>query len=103
MDYYYLNADCVHSEYEPVVLKVSKRAHRLAGEMGALARKHGEIERVLIKELSEINDISEDEISDILADNDFFVDASQYGTGFETAKTISKKEFEELRKKMEIY
>ena len=47
--------------------------------------------------LSKINKIDEDEISDIMAEYDFLVDASQYGTGAEMAKSISKEEYEVLK------
>ena len=102
MNYYHLNADCKYEFDEPVVLKVSSKAEELAGRMGKLVRQHRELERELLKEMSRINEITESEIGEFMSKYDFLVDASQYGVGIETAKTISKAEYEKLRKKMTI-
>lgn len=102
MEYYHLNADCIGEYNEPIVLKVSTKAKKLVGKMGALVRQHRELERQLINEMSEINKITRSEISDFMSEYDFLVDASQYGTGIEVAKMISKEEFNQLRKKMRI-
>ena len=98
MNYLHVNADCTNGYYEPVVMKVSKKAWDLCGRLGELAKKHRYLERELITELAKINKMSTDEISDIMCAHDFMVDAAEYGVGVETSKTIDKKEYEKLRK-----
>lgn len=98
MNYLHVNADCRNGEREPVVMKVSKKAWGLCGRLGKLAKQHRKLERELLTELAEINNMSEDEVSDIMCTNDFLVDAAEYGVGIETSKEISKKEYEKLRK-----
>lgn len=98
MNYLHVNADCTNGYYEPVVMKVSKKAWNLCGRLGELAKKHMHIEKELIAELARTNGMSEDEVSDIMCAHDFLVDAAEYGVGVETSKTIDKKEYEKLRK-----
>lgn len=96
MQYFHINHNC-KSEPEPVVLKVSEKALYLCGRMAKLIKQHSRLDRQLVQELAKINKIDEDEISDIMAEYDFLVDASQYGTGAEMAKPISKEEYEVLK------
>ena len=98
MDYLHINADCANGYCEPVVMKVSKKAWDLSGRMGALVVQHRRLEEKLIKELARINDMTTDEVSDIMSTYDFMVDCSQYGVGVETSEEISKEKYEELRK-----
>ena len=61
--------------------------------MAKLSQLHANLDRQLIKELSKLNDLSEDEISDILSSTDFLVDMTQYGLNEFTYEEISKEEF----------
>lgn len=98
MNYLHVNADCVNGYYEPVVMKVSKKAWNICGRLGELAKKYRYLERELITELAKINKMSTDEVSDIMCSQDFLVDAAEYGVGMETSKEVSKEEYEKLRK-----
>lgn len=98
MNYLHVNSDNINGYYEPVVMKVSKKAWDLCGRMGKLAKQHRKLERELLTELAGINNMSEDEVSEIMCVHDFLIDAAEYGVGVETSKEISKKEYEKLRK-----
>lgn len=65
--------------------------------MGKLAEQHQKLERELLTELAEINNMSEDEVSDIMYVHDFLVDAIEYDVGVETSKEISRQEYYRLR------
>lgn len=97
MNYLHVNADCTDGYYRPVVMKVSKKAWSVCSRLGKLAVKHRKLERELITELAKINNMSEDEVSDIMCNQDFLVDAAEYGVGVEISKEISKEEYEKLR------
>ena len=97
MNYLHINADSTDGQEAPVVMKVSKKAWGLCGRMGKLAKRHRKLERELLTELAEINNMSEDEVSDIMCVHDFLVDAAEYGIGIETSKEISRQEFYRLR------
>ena len=92
MKYYYINP--YEENEKPILIKLSKKVDNLVGKMMKLSRQQAKLDRQVIQELSRINNISEDEISDILANYDFMVDVSQYGLGnFEiSAKELTKEE-----------
>lgn len=96
MKYYYINP--YEENEKPILIKLSKKVDNLVGKMVKLSRQHAKLDRQVIQELSRINNISEDEISDILANYDFMVDVSQYGFGnFEiSAKELTKEEYKQL-------
>lgn len=98
MKYYYINPD--KENEKPILIKLSKKIDNLVGRMAKLSRQHAKLDREVIQELSKINDISEDEISDILANYDFMVDISQYGlSNFEiSVKELTKEEYKQLFK-----
>ena len=98
MNYLHVNADCMNGYYEPVVMKVSKKAWNICGRLGVLAKKHRYLEQELITELARINKMSTEEVSDIMCAHDFMVDAAEYGVGVETSEEISKEKYEKLRK-----
>ena len=98
MNYLHINSDNINGYYEPVVMKVSKKAWDLSGRMGALVAQHRRLEEKLIKELARINGMTTDEVSDIMSSYDFMVDCSQYGVGAEMSEEISKEKYEKLRK-----
>ena len=55
-----------------------------------------EVADSLLTELAKINNISEDEVSDILATYDFLVDSSQYGL-VDLVTEISKEEYDKIK------
>lgn len=97
MNYLHINADSTNGQDAPVVMKVSKKAWGLCGRLGKLAKQHRKLERELLTELAEINNMSEDEVSDIMCVHDFLVDAAEYGVGVETSKEIDRQEYYRLR------
>ena len=94
MKYYLLNKDCEYQK--PVVMKLNVRTEKIIASMRCLARKHAELDLKMIKELAKINNISEDEVSDILATYDFLVDSSQYGFG-ELVTEINEEEYDKIK------
>ena len=99
MKYFFLNyEEALNHGEDPVVMKVPESALKIVGQMGALARKHRELDRKLIQVLAEANNESEDEISDTLCEEDFLVDSAEYGTGVNLAKEITKEKYEAIRK-----
>ena len=77
--YYYLLKKYEHDKGLPV--KVDSKIKKICGKMAKLAQQHAELDRKLVKEFALLNDISEDEASDIMSSYDFLVDYSQYGLG----------------------
>ena len=57
MDYLHINANSADGQRAPVVMKVSKKAWGLCGRMGKLAKQHIKLERELLTELAEINNM----------------------------------------------
>lgn len=94
MKYYLLNPE---NPNEPIVIKVNSVLENIVSKMVKLSRKHAELDKQLVKELARINNISEDEASDIMCFNDFLVDSSQYGLG-EVVQQISKEQYDKYRK-----
>lgn len=98
MYYYHVNSEEQDGLRAPIVMKVSKKASDLCAKMGKLSNEMAKLDRELLEELARINNTSTDEVSDIMAYNDFLVDASQYGTGYIANRQVSKGEYEELLK-----
>lgn len=100
MKYYYINPD--EEDEKPILIKLSKKIDYLIGKMAKLSRQHAELDRQVIQELSKINNMTEDEISDILTNYDFMVDVSQYGLGnFEiSTQELTKEEYKKFIKKV---
>lgn len=98
MRYIHLNAYSKHEE-EHLAVKINSKIDKICSKMAKLARKQGELDRQLVKEFAKVNDISEDEASDIMSSNDFLVDSSQYGLS-EFAKEITKEEYLQLKKQI---
>ena len=98
MKYFFLNYEqVIHYNEDPVVIKVPESALKIVGQMGALARKHRELDRKLIQVLAEANNESEDEVSDTLCSQDFLVDVAEYGVGFNCAEEITKEEYKAIK------
>ena len=98
MDYYHINSEEADGQRAPIVMKVSKKASSICSKMGKLSRQMAKLDRELLEELANINNTSTDEVSDIMAFDDFLVDSSQYGTNYIADKQISKEEYERLLK-----
>lgn len=81
---------------KPIVVKVSAKLLKIISKMATLAEKHAELDRLMINEFAKINNISEDEASDIMCFNDFMVDISQYGGGLLLSE-ISLDEYKRLK------
>ena len=89
MRYYRLKN--IYDEY--TYIKTNCKIDSICKRMAKLSQLHANLDRQLIKELSRLNDLSEDEISDILSSTDFLVDMTQYGLNEFTYEEISKEEF----------
>ena len=98
MNYYHINSEEQDGLRAPIVMKVSKKASNLCAIMGKLSNKMAKLDHELLEELARVNNTSTDEVSDIMAYNDFLVDASQYGTNYIASRQISKEEYEKLLK-----
>ena len=94
MDYYHINSEEDDGQRAPIVMKVSKKASSICNKMGKLARQMAKLDRELLEELANINNTSTDEVSEIMAFDDFLVGSSQYGTNYIADKQISKEEYE---------
>ena len=98
MDYYHINSEEYNGETAPIVMKVSKRASDICSKMSKLSNQMAKLDRELLEELAKNNNTSTDEVSDIMAFNDFLVDTSQYGINYIAHKQVSKEEYERLLK-----
>ena len=100
MKYFYINPN--EENEKPILIKLSKKIDNLISKMAKLSHQHAKLDKQVIQELSKINNISEDEISDILASYDFMVDVSQYGLGnFEiSTRELTKEEYKKFIKKV---
>lgn len=100
MKYFYINPN--EENEKPILIKLSKKIDNLISKMAKLSQQHAKLDKQVIQELSKINNISEDEISDILASYDFMVDVSQYGLGnFEiSTQELTKEEYKKFIKKV---
>ena len=100
MKYFYINP--YEENEKPILIKLSKKIDSLISKMAKLSQQHAKLDKQVIQELSKINNISEDEISDILASYDFTVNVSQYGLGnFEiSTQELTKEEYNKIIKKV---
>ena len=103
MKYFYLNPTEVDKGNNyPVVLKLSEKALKLAGKMKKLAKEHAKTERELIELMAILNNLSTDDISEIMCNYDFMVDETQYGIGAELQSTgIERAQYIRLKKEMD--
>ena len=89
MKYLHVNADCRDGNTFPIIMKTSNKVYEILSKLVILTRKHRELEDKLIDELAKINNMSTDEVNDIMSTYDFLVDG---GDGFAILKTFPKKE-----------
>ena len=89
MRYYRLKN--IYDEYD--YIKTNYKIDSICKRMAKLCQLHANLDRQLIKELSRLNNLCEDEISDILSSTDFLVDRTPYGLNEFTYEEISKEEF----------
>lgn len=88
---YYLLKKNVSDKGIPI--KINSRIQKISSRMAKLINQHAVLDRQLIKELANLNDISEDEASDIMSSYDFLVDESQYGLSNFSNEQVSKKQY----------
>lgn len=81
---------------EPIVVKVSSKLLKIVDKICSLSRKHQELDKLMIEEFAKINNISEEEASEIMCFGDFMVDISQYGGGL-LLDEISLDEYKRLK------
>lgn len=65
--------------------------------MSKLSQQLRKLDRKLVQEFASCNNITEDEASDLMADYDFMVDASQYDCSDFTFDQITKEEYDRLK------
>ena len=99
MDYLHVNADCKNGDSFPIVMKASQKVYDIAKRMVKITKQHRELEKKFIDELAKINNMSTDEVSDIMSTYDFMVDAAEYGVNVSLYKEITADEYELLVRK----
>lgn len=80
-----------------IIIKINRKIEKITSKMAILVNQHAILDRQLIQELANLNNTSEDEISDIISSYDFLVDESQYGLSNFSNEQISKEEYLKLR------
>lgn len=76
-----------------ITVKVNSKIEKVTNRMARLIRQHAKLDKELIKELAKVNNITEDEVSDIMSSYDFLVDQSQYGLSNFSNEEISRQEY----------
>lgn len=91
MQYYLLQKNVADNNGIPI--KINSKIQKICNKMAKLVNQHAILDRQLVKELAELNKISEDEASDIMSSYDFLVDTSQYGLSNFSIEQVSKEEY----------
>lgn len=95
----YYNLTKGNSFDEKILFKVSEKSFKIAKRMAKLSRQHAKLDKQFIEELAQVNNLETFEISDLLADYDFFVDMTEYGNnldGYAEMREITKEEYMRL-------
>lgn len=95
MKYIHVNKDEQYGE--PIVVKVSSKMLKIIHQMSILANKHAQLDKLMVGEFAKINNISEEEASDIMCFNDFLVDTSQYGCDLFLPNEINLNEYKKIK------
>lgn len=82
-----------HINDKGITLKISSKIGNITNRMARLVRQHAKLDKQLVKELAKLNNITEDEVSDIMSSYDFLVDQSQYGLSNFSNEEISRQEY----------
>lgn len=91
MQYYLLKKNIADNNGIPI--KINSKIQKICNKMAKLVNQHAILDRQLIKELADINEITEDDASDIMSSYDFLVDASQYGLSSFSVEQVSREEY----------
>lgn len=90
MKYYLLKKNITDNG---IPIKTNSKIQNICNKMAKLINQHSILDRQLIKELADLNEIPEDEVSDIMSSYDFLVDASQYGLSNFSIEQVSREEY----------
>lgn len=91
MQYYLLKKNV--ADNNGILIKINSKIQKICGKMAKLVNQHAILDKQLVKELAVLNEISEDEASDIMSSYDFLVDTSQYGLSNFSIEQVSRKEY----------
>lgn len=91
MQYYLLKKDTRNNDNIPI--KINSKIQKICNKMAKLINQHAILDKQLVKELASLNEISEDEASDIMSSYDFLVDTSQYGLSNFSIEQVSREEY----------
>lgn len=90
MKYYLLKKNITDNG---IPIKTNSKIQKICDKMAKLINQHSILDRQLVKELAILNEISEDEASDIMSSCDFLVDISQYGLTNFSIEQVTKEEY----------
>ena len=90
MKYYLLKKNITDNG---IPIKTNSKIQKICDKMAKLINQHSILDRQLVKELAILNEISEDEASDIMSSYDFLVDISQYGLTNFSIEQVTKEEY----------
>lgn len=90
MKYYLLKKNITDNG---IPIKTNSKIQKICDKMAKLINQHSILDRQLVKELSILNEISEDEAGDIMSSYDFLVDISQYGLTNFSIEQVTKEEY----------
>lgn len=88
MQYYLLKKNLTDNG---IPIKINSKIQKICNKMAKLINQHAVLDRQLVKELADLNGISENEASDIMCWYDFLVDVSQYGLSNISNEQISRR------------
>lgn len=94
MKYYLLKKNLTD---KGILIKINSKVQKISFKMAKLINQHAILDRQLVKELANLNRISEDEASDIMSSYDFLVDESQYGLSNFSNEQISREQYLALK------
>lgn len=94
MKYYLLKKNTTD---KGIPIKINSKVQKISSKMAKLINQHAILDRQLVKELANLNGISEDEASDIMSSYDFLVDESQYGLSNFSNEQVSREQYLALK------
>lgn len=79
-------------------IKTNSKIQKICSKMSRIINLHAKLDRELVKELATLNNITEEEASDIMSSYDFLVDESQYGLSNFSNEIITREKYLKIKK-----